>query len=435
VSASRPGPWAPLPWPGPSGVTSSPVQARTEPSDDAVRPSPSTPSGRVALVDALRGAAMLGIVLVNFPTMNTMAGDETTAYGGLHHAVDRWVGSANMLLLNGKCYPIFALLFGLSLFLADRGGARPPTLAARRLLVLLGIGLLHLALVWWGDILVVYALLGLLALPFLRWPPRRLLLLALGLLLLLPALTPLLGLLGHLGVPAAERVVLHGLGLVLPTPEAAAATYAHGTFAEMLRQRSLDYLADFTPFAAGEVTLGLLLAYARYYAQLFGLFLIGIWAGQQGLHLRLGSDRAWTRKALGIVAPIAVLLTGLRLGVDGLDAVLSSFQGNALALAYILAFALLLPAWPRAQGVFEAVGRLSLTAYLAHTSLCSLLLYATGLGLYGRIGPAALLPISLACYTLIALGCLQWSRRFLIGPAEWAWRSLLHGRRLPLLKA
>ena len=406
------------------------MQTRPDPGSDPLPPS--TPSGRVALVDALRGAAMLGIVLVNFPTMNTMAGDETTAYGGVHHALDRWVGAANMALLNGKFYPIFALLFGLSLFLADRAGARPLRLAARRLLLLLGIGLLHLALVWWGDILVVYALLGLLALPCLRWPTRRLLLAALGLLVLLPALTPLLALLDRLGVPALERVVLHGLGLALPTPEAAAATYARGSFGEMLRQRAFDYLSDFTPFAAGEVTLGLLLGYLRYYAQLFGLFLLGIWAGQQALHERLGEDRAWTRRAFWIAAPIAALLTGLRYGVEGLDAGLSSSQGNALALAYLLALALALPGWPRARTVFEAVGRLSLTAYLAHTTLCSLLLYATGLGLYGRIGPAALLPLSIACYALVAWGCVGWSRRFRIGPAEWAWRSLLHGRRLPL---
>jgi uncharacterized protein len=375
---------------------------------------------------------MLGIVLVNFPTMNTMAGDETTAYGGVHHALDRWVGAVNMALLNGKFYPIFALLFGLGLFLSERARGRPRRLAARRLLLLLGIGLLHLTLVWWGDILVVYAVLGLLALPCLGWPPRRLLLAALGLLVLLPALLPLLALLDGQGVSTAERVILPGLGLVMPTPEAVAATYAHGTFREMLHQRYLDYLADFTPFAAREVTLGLLVGYGKYYAQLLGLFLLGLWAGRQGLHLRLGADRAWTRKAWWTVAPIAAVLTGARYGVQGMDAALSYPQGTAVAVAYVLAFAWLLPAWPRARPVFEAVGRLSLSAYLAHTTLCSLLLYGTGLGLYGRIGPAALLPISLACYALIAWGSVGWSRRFRIGPAEWVWRSLLYGRPLPL---
>jgi uncharacterized protein len=375
---------------------------------------------------------MLGIVLVNFPTMNTMAGDETTAYGGAHHAIDRWVGAANMALLNGKFYPIFALLFGLGLVLSDQAGGRPPRLAARRLALLLGIGLLHLTLVWWGDILAVYAVLGLLTLPCLRWPPGRLLGAGLGLLVLVPALTPLLAVFDHPGFRAGEQVILQGLGLALPSPEATAEVYAHGTFREMLGQRYLDYLSDFTPFAARQVTLGLLIGYAKYYAQLLGLFLLGIWAGRQALHERLGRDRSWTWRALRVAAPLAVLLTGLRYGLDGLDAALSYYQGEALALAYVLALALLLPAWPRARPVFEAVGRLSLTAYLAHTAICSLLLYGTGLGLYGRIGPAALLPLSLACYALIAWGAVRWSRRFGIGPAEWVWRSLLYGRSLPL---
>jgi uncharacterized protein len=226
-------------------------------------------------------------------------------------------------------------------------------------------------------------------------------------------------------------VVFPGLGLALPTPQAVAATYAHGSFREMLGQRALDYLSDFTPFAGREVTLGLLVGYATYYAQLFGVMLLGIWAGQRGLHLRIGEDRTWTRRAWWFAAPVAALLTGLRYGVPGLAAALSSYQGDALALAWLLSLALLLPAWSRARPVFEAVGRLSLSAYLGHTLVCSLLLYGTGLGLYGRIGPTALLPISLACYALLAWGAVRWSRRFGIGPAEWAWRSLLHGRRQP----
>lgn len=410
----------------------------------ASRASPATTAqaaaatGRIPAVDALRGAAMLGIVLVNFPTMNTVAGEETTAYGGLHHPLDRWVGGANMVLLNGKFYPIFAALFGLGLFLASQGAARSGAgatrLATRRLLVLLSIGLLHLALVWWGDILVVYALLGLLTLPCLGWPPRRLLRAGLALLLLVPALPPLLALLDPLGLPARAWVASPGLGLELPSAEAAAAIYLHGSFSEMLRQRALDYLSDFTPLAGPEVTLGLLAGYGAYYAQLLGLFLLGAWAGTQGHHRRLGEDQAWTWRAWRLVAPAAALLTVLRLAAPALGSALSSVQGDALALAYVLSFGLLLPRLGWLRRPFEAVGRLSLTSYLAHTALCSLLLYGTGLGLYGRIGPAALLPLSLATYALIGVGCLWWSGRFQHGPAEWAWRSLLSGRRLPLAR-
>lgn len=406
----------------------------TRPPPSAGLPEPTAPSRRVHLVDALRGAAMLGIMLVNFPSMNTMAGDETTLYGGQTTALDRFVGGANMLLLNGKFYPIFALLFGLGLFLFVRSGCTLG-LAARRMLILLAIGLVHVTLVWWGDILVVYAVLGLVALPGLGWSPGRLLAVALVLLVLVPALSPLLGLLDHLGLVSADRALLPGLGLVLPTAEAAAATYAHGTFAEMLRQRYLDWLSDFTPFTAGSVSLGTLLGYGAYYAQLLGLFLLGIWAGRRGLHESLAADRPRTLRAWWIATPIALALTGLRLGLPDLRLGLSYFQGNTLALDYVLSFVLLFTTSSRVRGGFESVGRLSLTAYLAHTTFASLLLYGTGLGLYGSIGPAALLPISVGFYALVAWGCVAWLGRFQMGPAEWAWRSLLYGRALPMRRA
>jgi uncharacterized protein len=180
------------------------------------------------------------------------------------------------------------------------------------------------------------------------------------------------------------------------------------------------------------VTIGLLAGYGAYYAQLLGLFLLGVWAGKRGLHQRFGTEPAWTWRAWRVAAPAAALLTGLRLGLPGLEPALAIFQGNALALAYVLSFGLLVPNLTWARRTLEAVGRLSLTAYLVHTTICSLILYGTGLGLYGRIGPAALLPISLATYALVAWGCAQWARTFRLGPAEWAWRSLLYLRPLPL---
>jgi uncharacterized protein len=364
-----------------------------------------------------------------------MAGDETTAYGGAHGAADRWVGGLNMALLNGKFYPIFALLFGLGLHLftraAARRGERPGPLLARRLLVLLGLGALHLALIWWGDILIVYALLGLVAMLALGWSSRALGWAALALLFLSPLLSPGLALLDLLGLDASGLAVAPGLALARPSPEGMAAIYGQGTFVEMLRLRALDWLHDFTPLGGEAVTLGGLALYAAYYGQLLGLFLLGIWAGRAGLPARLLEQRRWTWRLWWTAVAAAAVLTGLRNAGPGLASLLYYPQSEALALGYVAGFALLFPALRRRLTAVEAavgaVGRLSLTAYLAHTTLASLLLYGTGLGLYGRIGGAALLPAALGCYALVAWGCLAWSRRFRHGPAEWVWRSLFHG--------
>jgi uncharacterized protein len=394
--------------------------------------------GRVALVDALRGAAMLGIMLVNLPSMNTRAGSETTEYGGVHGALDRAVGLANMALCNGKFYPIFAVLFGWGLAVLARSrerlGERPASFLSRRLLVLLGFGALHVTLVWWGDILIVYALLGLVVIPCVRWTPRTLLWTALTLLLVVPLFSPLLVMLDRLGLHASDAVVLPGLGLGAPSSELVGVIYTRGSFSEMVRQRFLDYLSDFTPFARKDVTIGAAVGYGTYYAQLSGLFLLGMWAAKRDLATRLAARgrRMWALWwSAGLVASA---LTVLRYGVPGLAEDLYYYQGEALALLYVVCLALVFPFLGSLARAFEAVGRMSLTAYLTHTTLASLLLYGTGLGLYGRIGPSRLLPVSLACYALVATACVLWTRRFRLGPAEWVWRSLLHGRREPFLE-
>jgi uncharacterized protein len=416
-----------------------PPEGPAAPPPAAGRPAGVAAPGRLALVDALRGAAMLGIMLVNFPSMNTASGDETTLYGGVHGALDQAVNVANLALCNGKLYPVFALLFGWGLAVQRRGraggdGGGPTSYLLRRLLVLLLIGALHVTLVWWGDILVVYAVLGLVLLPCLRWGDRALLRAALALLLLVPLASPLLAALRHLGYPASGAVVLPGLGLPSPPAEAAALVYAQGRLPEMLRQRLLDYLSDFTPFAHQGATLGALAGYATYYAQLAGLFLLGAWAARRDLAARPWAGEPWARALWRWAGIAAAALTALRYGVPALGEHLYYPQGEALALFYVASFCLAFPSLGRWARPFQAVGRMSLTAYLAHTTAASLLLYGTGLGLYGRVGPAALLPLSLACYALVAACCLAWLRAFRLGPAEWAWRSLVAGRPEPLAR-
>ena len=388
---------------------------------------------RLALVDALRGAAMLGIMLVNFPTMNTRAGDETTQYGGVHDGLDRAVGLANMAFCNGKFYPIFALLFGWGLAVLwrswSRREGRPGRLLFRRLLVLLGFGVLHIALVWWGDILLVYAVIGLMVLPCLRCRDGTLGRGAAALLLFVPLLSPVLALLDRMGVHASDAVLMPGLGLASPTSEQVGLVYGGGRFVEMLGLRLHDYLSDFTPFGQAKVSLGAVVGYGTYYAQLAGLFLLGMWAERKQLAVRLAGRGERAVAFLCWAGLAAVGLTSLRYGVAALRETLYYYQGEALALFYVATFALVFPALGRAGRPFQAVGRLSLTAYLAHTILASLILYGTGLGLYGRIGPAALLVVALVSYAIIAACCVLWTRWFLFGPAEWVWRSLVSGRR------
>lgn len=170
------------------------------------------PSGRprVAALDVLRGFALCGILLANVKPVAHMGGAvpvaPLTAAGGDGGGFD-WLG----LLVDQRFFPIFSLLFGIGFSLlldsAGRHVGRPRLLLLRRLLVLLALGLAHMFLLWRGDILTVYAVVGLLVLLPSTWLPRWA---VAGLAALLIAV-PLM--LGSNGVPLVPGLFLLGSAL------------------------------------------------------------------------------------------------------------------------------------------------------------------------------------------------------------------------------
>jgi uncharacterized protein len=152
---------------------------------------PTAARERIDLLDILRGFALLGILIVNmgifsFPFIaqitRTPRGDST-----LDHATELLIAA----LATGKFYPLFAFLFGLGMWMQmeriQEAGGSPGRFMVRRLLVLMGFGLAHALLIWNGDILFVYALVGLAALLFRKVQPRTLLIWA-GILIAIPVI-------------------------------------------------------------------------------------------------------------------------------------------------------------------------------------------------------------------------------------------------------
>lgn len=382
---------------------------------------------------------MLGIMVVNFPSMNTLAGQENIAYGGVETRWDAAVETLNMSLFNGKVYPIFAFLFGLSMFFFVKSrqakGEAFRFITAKRLLILFGIGVLHIALVWWGDILVAYSLVGLVALLCFAWSPKKLLTLAILLLLVAPFLPAALDFAGDVGYLNVERSLFAGLDLSHASATQVGEIYAKGSFGDVFRQRIKDYIHDFSPFGEESVTVSSLADYLVYYGQLLGLFLLGIWSGKTGMHFHVISRPVQTRKVLMVVAAFALAIAAVRHFSDGLESALYFHHGNIFGLLYILVFALVFPYLRCSLGPIVAVGKMSLTAYLCHTVFASFVLYSVGMGLYGAIGPAFLFPVSIVFYAATAFICMLWMRRFLFGPMEWIWRTMLYGRVQPILRA
>ncbi len=381
-------------------------------------------TGRLAIVDGLRGFALFGILVVNLllfahPLGTTL---DSIATGPLDAIVARLIHG----VFEGKFYPLFSFLFGFGLAVQlERGGAEPTRLRRRyfrRMIGLLVLGLAHAVFFFAGDILVSYALLGFV---LWRWREReewRLERLAVGLLAVGCVLSLFTGLAAAFGEndPAAQA------DLQAASAEALAAY--QGTFAEATAQRVRDLalLALLTPLFAWPVALA--------------MFAMGLAAGRAGLlndSARLPEIvglRGRTIVALAVSGNVLYALFADSTAWWPLTAIaLGALPLSGPLLAYI--YVRLLWSWvERSPGhwlvrALQAAGRMSLSNYLLQGVACSLIFGGYGLGLHGELGPAALFGIAVALYsTQLALSAL-WLRRLNIGPMEWLLRAFTYLHR------
>jgi uncharacterized protein len=407
---------------------------------------------RLALLDALRGFALCGVFVSNvymwFSGRALLPRAQIEAMMASASLLDHVLVRATNFLVFGKFITIFSFLFGLGFAVqmgrAEQRGASIVPLYARRLGVLLAIGLAHLFLLWYGDILTTYAVLGFGLLLFRNRSDKTLLGWAAVLVFLLPV---------------AGQALLQLPELLGSSEAAAAAAKAAKEQAEATKSQTL---AAFQSGSYFEV-VG---ANASYYLQLFikpllltvvallGRFLLGLLAGRHKLFHEPSQHLPLLRKVLlwGLVAGVIGNGTGLALQLLFFHKVLSpdklpwlqyamspvrQLGELGLAAFYVSGFTLLFqrPTWQRLLSVLAPVGRMALTNYLAQTAISLLLFYGYGLGLIGTLGPKALLSIPLGIFILQIGVSHLWLARFRFGPAEWGWRSLADGKAQPMRRA
>ena len=405
-------------------------------------PGPLPTAERAVVLDVLRGVSLLGVLIANTAVFAAPARETALDALGDVHPVDAAAELAVAVLVTGKFYPLFALLFGMgvALQLERAGAARAGTgRVLRRLGVLFAIGVTHAILVWWGDILTVYAVLGtLLVVGFRRRSSRALVRWAV-VLLVGPALLAggaVAGVeLARFGLPAFDaEVAILDADAAAATREAAArlrAVYGDGSYVDTLRDR-----ATAAPIGlAGGAVLGL---FSVLPAMLLGMLLVrlGFPARVGARREALGVVRRWGLR-LGVplnVAAVAALYLAGPLTDDGLVAGVLPLVGGLLALGYAAAVALatLDPAWSARLAPLAPVGRLALTNYLLGSIVCTSLFSGWGLDLYDRVGAAGQVILAVLLFAGQVALSGWWVRRFRFGPAEWVWRSLTYGRRQPL---
>ncbi|MBZ4418969.1 DUF418 domain-containing protein [Myxococcus sp. RHSTA-1-4] len=403
---------------------------------------------RLVLLDALRGFALLGVFLSNsitwFSGRTLLPREQAQALGA--PLLEVVVGSAYQFLVNQKFITLFSFLFGLGFSIqmtrAEARGSSVVPLYTRRLLVLLGIGLVHLFAIWVGDILHTYATVGFLLLLFRARSNRAVLAWAVGVMLTMTFLLPALQRYGPVWLHGAE----------------AAAELANATRAEAAAQRA-RFLAALSSDSLWTAQAG----NGRYFFDTFlrvdrikwmgfilARFLLGLFAGRLLLLQEVERHRHLHRRLVAWGLGAGVLINGAGLLMFRLRAMgylntkdsVGAFFLNAaqelgylaMAAGYVSLFALLFQRvrWQRVLGVLGPVGRMALSHYLLQSIVSVCIYNGWGLGLVGKLPSSRVVAICVGIFAVQVALSHWWLARFRFGPAEWLWRSLTYGRAQPM---
>lgn len=429
---------------------------------DEVRPAagPVTAGERFASLDRLRGVAILGILVMNIYAfaMPFIAYVDPYRMGGTEaYNIGTWIFTH--IFFDQKFMSIFAMLFGAGLVLmaerAEARGAKPARFYFRRQFWLIVIGAIHGYLIWMGDILFAYALIGMLVYPLRKRRPRTLIIIAC---VMLPVT-----LLFNLGnakqmedtmAKVAEIEVLLEEGqdideeqqqvlddwkqqrmFAFPTDEDVAEEIAvyRGDYAGIVAHRApmvammqvfmilffgLWRIAPLMMIGMALMKLGVLTCERS--ADFYGRFMLIAYA--VGLPLTVFSaldlhahqfDQMYVMRGGGIANYFGSILVAL--GHIGLVMWLTK-SGTA----------------SRLLDRFAAVGRMALTNYLMHSLILTTVFYGYGLGLYGTVPRIWQMAFVAAVIGLELLWSKWWLERYRFGPAEWVWRTLTYGKRQPM---
>ncbi len=415
---------------------------------------------RIAAVDVLRGVAVLGILVINIeffalPHVIFYNPSLVGGFAGLNLLTYKF---ASVLFLQ-KMMAIFSMLFGAGLVLMyerfEKSGRRFGKVHYRRVLWLLLIALVHGYLLWYGDILFNYAMIGLLLFLFRRRTARTLIIIGISVLLVGMAIQYGAGFQFKMlksavvevetaraegRTPAQYHVQMAEAWdqikvMMEPSEEEIASEYEayRGGYMDNLSHR-----APMTMIMQSQAFLFFLLWRAG------GLMLLGM-----GL-MKLGVFSAKRTTRFYIILTLSGYAIGLPLSIHGTNAMIAHdfdlvhhfmvggqfhYVGSVLvALGHVGVVMLLCKLGVLAflKRCLAAVGQTALTNYLTQTLICTTIFYGYGLGLFGSIGRFHLLWFVLGIWILQLIISPLWMKRFRFGPAEWVWRSLTYWKLQPM---
>jgi uncharacterized protein len=390
---------------------------------------------RIATLDILRGFALLGILIMNMPGFSHSFFVEADGSHLWPSRIDQLAENVRDLLFSGKFNSMFSLLFGIGFTIQygrmeARYGGRATLLYLRRLLVLAVLGLLHASLFWTGDVLHVYAILGLILVFPLRRASTRTIVTLIALCLLYPVVS------GTLRLMIVTPDITAALVATAKSFEASNNTaYGHGTFLQAAVEHMREFAYFFEPPWALWRTLG-------FWVQMALTMLLGLLAGRQRWVQRIPElmpqiqRLTWIALGVGVVCGVGftVIFELNRTPGPSPIKLLGGLCYWTCRLAMMIFYVLVivrvaqLPAWRRRLAPMAAAGRMPLTNYLMQTAICTTLFYGWGFGFWGKVGPAAGLALSAAIFFAIQVPwSLWWLSRHERGPLEALWARLTYG--------
>jgi uncharacterized protein len=410
-----------------------PVPSESDTLTDPV--APVSAAERLAIVDILRGFALYGILTIHLMVFKAPWGPPGLGYSGPHH--ERLALLAVIFLIESKFFTLFSLLFGLGFAIqmlrAQQAGARFGPRYVRRLLALLLFGIGHVVVLWEGDILIIYALVGAL-LWFFRNASLRTLLVWACALVAIPLLfwsVTLVGIeIARRAPEAADHIRDIDIKILADTARQRTAiltVHADGSYLRILVQRMTLYRSVFFTMLSRLPTV-------------LAMFLLGLYVGKEGIlsdveghRDLLRTVRAWGL-GLGLSASLLVTLGYAYLPPSSAMIALAFDQalaGPILCLGYggTLTLFARTPSRQRLLRPLAMTGRMALTIYLLQSLIGDFIFEGYGLGLVGKMAPTVAIMLAAAIFAAqMALSC-WWLARFRFGPMEWLWRVLTYGRQ------
>ena len=397
-------------------------------------------TNRIQSIDLLRGIAILGILIMNIQSfaMPSAAYNNPLAFGDLT-GLNKMTWILSHLFADQKFMSIFSILFGAGIILITEKKelftGSSLKLHYTRNLILLLIGLLHAHLIWYGDILVAYALCSFLVYPFRKLSPKKLLITG----LLIVSVPSFLNGFFQFSLPYMPASELQDLRLDwAPTNELIEQeiTAFTGSISSQIKINSQQAL-----FLETFVFL------IQFLWRAGGLMLVGMALYRWGVLSAVRSRSFYLKSAFySLIVGFPIVIYGIYMNFTmNWDFQYSMFTGSqfnywgSLFIAYgyislIMVFAQS-DNYNTIKKRLASIGQMALTNYILHSFIGMLIFFGIGFGLFGKIDRSLQILIVGIIWIFQYLASEKWLNSYKFGPLEWVWRSLTYGKKQPFLRS